>query len=88
MAYETLATGRKPALLIYLIDISISMRAKLEGIPKIEHVNQAIEKVLIQMVQRSTKGELVSPRYRLAMYAYSDQPMDWNYPEVAVLPRI
>jgi hypothetical protein len=28
------------------------------------------------MVQRSTKGEVISPRYRLAMIAYSDQPED------------
>jgi Mg-chelatase subunit ChlD len=76
MTYNLPATRVSPALVIYLIDISASMRDKLNGLPKIEHVNQAIGKVLRRMVQRSTKGEIISPRYRLAMVAYSDQPLD------------
>lgn len=76
MAYDIPATSQSPALIIYLLDISASMQDKLDGLPKIDHVNQAIEKVLRRMVQRSTKGEVISPRYRLAMIAYSDQPFD------------
>jgi uncharacterized protein YegL len=76
MSYNLVATGKTPALIIYLIDISGSMSESLDGMPKIEHVNQAIEKVLVRMVQRSTKGEVISPRYRLAMAAYSDNPID------------
>jgi hypothetical protein len=76
MSYNLVATGKTPALIIYLIDISGSMSEPLDGMPKIEHVNQAIEKVLVRMVQRSTKGEIISPRYRLAMAAYSDNPID------------
>jgi hypothetical protein len=76
MAYTTLATRTSAALVIYLIDISGSMSEPLDGAPKIDHVNQAIEKILKRMVQRSTKGEIIAPRYRLAMIAYSDQPID------------
>jgi len=76
MPYTTVATARTPALIIYLIDISGSMADKLAGRAKIEHVNEAIGNILGRMVQRSTKGEIVSPRYRLAMYAYSDKPFD------------
>jgi len=76
MPYEALATGKTPALIIYLLDCSTSMGDKLDGTPKIEHVNQAMEKVLVRMVQRSTKGEIISPRYRVAMIAYSDKPND------------
>jgi uncharacterized protein YegL len=76
MPYNTVATRVTPALVIYLIDISGSMQEELDGHPKIEHVNQAIEKVLVRMVQRSTRGEIVSPRYRLAMIAYTDKPID------------
>jgi hypothetical protein len=76
MSYEIVATTRTPALIVYLIDISKSMSLPLDGSPRIEHVNRAIGNILQRMVQRSTKGEIVSPRYRLAMFAYSDYPMD------------
>jgi hypothetical protein len=76
MSYTVEATRTAPALVIYLIDISESMQGTLDGTPKIEHVNLSLEKVLRRMVQRSTKGEIISPRYRLAMIAYSDEPLD------------
>jgi hypothetical protein len=74
--YGIPATTNSPALIIFLLNVSVSMREELDGLPKIERVNQALEKVLRRMVQRSTKGEVISPRFRLAMIAYSDQPMD------------
>jgi uncharacterized protein YegL len=76
MAYEAIATSRTPALVIYLLDISGSMSQLLDGSAKIEHVNRSLEQVISRMVQRSTKGATVSPRYRLAMIAYSDTPED------------
>ena len=76
MSYNLVATSKTPALIIYLIDISKSMEEELDGAPKIEHVNQAIEKILMRMVKRSTKGEVISPRYRLAITPYSDKPID------------
>ena len=76
MPYEVLATTRTPALVIYLIDVSGSMSDALDGAPKIDHVSEALSNILQRMVQRSTKGEIVSARYRLAMYAYSDKPYD------------
>jgi len=76
MSYSVVATGKTPALIIYLLDVSGSMQDVLDGSPKIEHVNQAIEKVLVRMVQRSSKGEIISPRYRLAMVAYRDTHID------------
>jgi uncharacterized protein YegL len=76
MPYEILATSRTPALIIYVIDISGSMDEPLDGQKKIDHVNQAIRRILQKMVQRSTKGEIVSPRYRLGLVAYSDLPIN------------
>jgi hypothetical protein len=76
MAYEVMATQRTPALIIYLLDVSGSMAQPLDGAAKIAHVNKAFERVLIRMVRRSTRGELVSPRYRLAMIAYSTTTVD------------
>jgi hypothetical protein len=76
MAYEVVANTMTPALVIYLIDISGSMKDKLDGASKISHVNEAIEHVLAQMVERSTKGAVIAPRYRLSMVAYSDTPFD------------
>jgi uncharacterized protein YegL len=76
MPYEIAATSRTPALIIYVVDISGSMDQMLDGQKKIEHVNQAMRRILQKMVQRSTKGEIVSPRYRLGMIAYSDTPLN------------
>ena len=76
MSYDAVATSKTPALIIYLLDCSTSMGEALDGASKMDHVNQAIEKVLVRMVQRSTKGEVVAPRYRLAMIAYSDRATD------------
>src|ERR1019366_656580 len=53
-----------------------SMDDMLDGQKKIDHVNQAMRKIFQKMVQRSTKGEIVSPRYRLALIAYSDTPIN------------
>jgi hypothetical protein len=52
------------------------MSDRLDSASKIQHVSDALSNILQRMVQRSTKGELVSARYRLAMYAYSDRPYD------------
>ncbi len=77
MTYQTLATSKTPALIIYLLDVSGSMSEKcLDGKPKIEVVTNALQKVATKMVYRSTKGSLVAPRYRVAMYAYSSQVID------------
>jgi uncharacterized protein YegL len=76
MPYDIPATSRTPALIIYIIDISGSMDQLLDGQKKIDQVNQAFRKILQKMVQRSTKGEIVSPRYRLGLIAYSDTPID------------
>lgn len=74
--YNVLATRNTPALVIYLIDISGSMAEPLDGKRKIDHVEDAIEKVVNKMIQRSTRGELIAPRYRIAMIAYTDDPID------------
>jgi hypothetical protein len=74
--YDAVATRNTPALVIYLIDISGSMAEPLDGARKIDHVEQAIENVITKMIQRSTRGELISPRYRIAMVAYTDDPID------------
>lgn len=76
MPYNIPATAKTPALVIYLLDVSGSMEEKLDGRTRIDHVNAALNGVLTQMVFRSTKGMVISPRYRIALIAYSDTPMD------------
>lgn len=76
MAYETEATGNTPALIVYLIDMSASMRTPLGDKRRIDIVEEALQAVFNQMVFRSTKGGTVRPRYRVAMYAYSDKVYD------------
>jgi hypothetical protein len=74
--HEKDANSRTPALIIYLLDISGSMSESFEGARKIDYVNRALAGTLKRMIQRSTKGKVISPRYRLAMCAYSDQASD------------
>ncbi|HPL81398.1 MAG TPA: vWA domain-containing protein [Anaerolineaceae bacterium] len=76
MSYSILATSQTPALIIYALDVSGSMSLKLNGRPRIEVVMDALSATLQQMVFRCTKGAQISPRYRIAMYAYSDQVYD------------
>jgi hypothetical protein len=76
MSYNVAASGRTPALVIYLIDVSGSMGEEFEGQPKYQHVNAALNGVLTKMVWRSTKGIVISPRYRAAVIAYSTEPND------------
>jgi hypothetical protein len=76
MAYEILATSQTPALIIYVLDVSGSMSYTLKERPRIEVVMDALGATLQQMVFRCTKGGQISPRYRIAMYAYSDAVYD------------
>lgn len=76
MPYDILATSKTPALIIYLLDVSGSMSEKLGQKRRIDVVMDALGAMLKQMVFRSTKGSRVSPRYRVAMYAYSDHVYD------------
>lgn len=76
MPYEILATSKTPALIIYLLDVSGSMNEKLGQKRRIDVVVDALAAMLKQMVFRSTKGSRVAPRYRVAMYAYSDHVYD------------
>ena len=76
MSYDVVATSKTPALIIYLIDNSGSMEEHFAGAAKIDHVNAAIDSILGRMIERSTKGTIIAPRYRLAMAAYSDTVLD------------
>ena len=76
MSYDIFATSRTPALVIYLLDVSGSMANKMSGKSRIEVVMDALSATLQQMVFRCTKGSHISPRYRIAMYAYSKAVYD------------
>ncbi len=75
-SYDILATATTPALIIYVLDVSASMSQKLGNSTRIETVLEALGAALRQMVYRSTKGTKISPRYHIAMYAYSDHVYD------------
>lgn len=76
MSYSVLATAKTPALIIYLLDVSASMTLPLGDKRRIDVVVDALTAALRQMVFRSTKGGRLSPRYRIAMLAYSDYVYD------------
>ncbi|MDQ2809055.1 MAG: VWA domain-containing protein [Chloroflexota bacterium] len=76
MPYDIMATGQTPALIIYLLDISASMSKPLGAGRRIDVVIDALSAALRQMIYRSTKGTRIAPRYRVALYAYSDVVYD------------
>src|SRR5215208_3212283 len=76
MPYDVVATSTTPVLVIYLLDISGSMSQMLGDKRRVDIVSDALQEIATEMVARSTKGELVSPRYRLAIYAYESQVHD------------
>jgi hypothetical protein len=76
MGYDTQATSSTPALVIYVLDVSVSMGQPLGSARRVDVVVEALGAALRQMVFRSTKGARVSPRYRLAILAYSDHVYD------------
>jgi len=76
MPYTLEATAQTPALIIYALDVSASMNEPLGDKRRIEVITDALSAALRKMVFRSTKGTHVSPRYRVAMIAYSDQVFD------------
>ena len=76
MPYDIMATGRTQSLVIYLLDVSASMSQPLGSKRRIDVVMDALGAALRQMVFRSTRGSRLSPRYRIAMLAYSDHVYD------------
>lgn len=76
MTNMTVATSLTPALVIYLLDVSGSMAEPCGSSTKIDTLNVALKKQIVRMVQRSTKGSVISPRYDIAMFAYSNTSQD------------
>jgi hypothetical protein len=76
VAYETTATKNTPALIIYLLDMSASMSAEIDGQRKIDLVSDTLTQVAREMLRRSMKGTQPSPRYRVAIYAYNNTIRD------------
>jgi hypothetical protein len=74
--YSVLATSQTPALVIYLLDISASMDKRLGDQTRLQTALDALRAALYSMVFRSTKGALIQPRYRVAIYAYSSGVYD------------
>jgi hypothetical protein len=77
MPYNVPATSKTPALIIYLLDISRSMNETVDGLRKIDVVLAALKKAVSTMVRRSTKGTAIAPRYRIAIYGYHQEVVDF-----------
>ncbi len=76
MPYTTTATKNTPALIIYLLDMSQSMGVEIDGRTKSDLVTSTLMQVAREMVLRSMKGTIPSPRYRVAIYVYNDNVRD------------
>ncbi|GAA4722639.1 vWA domain-containing protein [Brevibacillus fulvus] len=76
MNYRIQATQKTPALVIYVLDVSGSMCLPMGDKRRIDVVMDSLTTAIRQMIFRSTKGSRLSPRYRIAMLAYSDEVYD------------
>jgi hypothetical protein len=76
MPYDIMATSSTPALIVYVLDVSGSMAEPLGDRRRIDIVMQALTAAFRRLVFLSTKGAIISPRYRIAMLAYSDHVYD------------
>jgi len=74
--YTRLASSTTPALIIYLLDVSASMVQPLGDRRRVDIVTDALDMIVKQMIFRSTKGGMIMPRYRVALFAYSDHVYD------------
>ena len=74
--YDLPATALTPALIVYLIDASESMKQACGTSTKIELVNRALRDVLKDMVRRSFRDGVPQKRYQIAIYAYSSRVID------------
>lgn len=88
MKYQNLATSRNPALLIFLIDVSRSMEHKMpNGKRRIDVVREVMFHTIQEMVHRSTYGGKVKSRYRVGLFAYSEEIWDVLSGTVVKVPK-
>lgn len=76
MPYTTRATSTRPALIIYLIDASDTMRKPCGNVTRMDVVNQSLQAMLRELVRRSIRDDIVQNRYHLAILAYSTEVLD------------
>lgn len=77
MNYQNTASSTNPALIVFLIDISGSMAAKMpDGRPRHVVVQDALQVAISKLVQNSFSSGQVRPRYRLLVLAYSEEIWD------------
>jgi hypothetical protein len=82
MPHETVATQATPALVIYLLDMSVSMNdavdedAEPPSESKSELVTRTLTRAIREMVRRSTRGTQPLARYRVAAFAYNNEIHD------------
>jgi uncharacterized protein YegL len=75
--YKNLANSDHPATLVYLVDISGSMKAQMpDGKKRIDVTKDAIQTAYAKMIERSLRQGKIHPRYRIGMIAYSTDLYD------------
>lgn len=76
MGYEVFATSGTPQLVIFLINVSSSMKTRYGQITRMQLAQEVLRKTLVHMLIASTKGHIVAPKYRVAIIVYSDKVTD------------
>jgi serine/threonine protein kinase len=76
MSHTLPATSEDPALLIILLNIGQTMDEEVGEYSKIAVLNGLVNEILNRLVQRSTKGEIIVPRYRLGLAMYGGEVVD------------
>jgi uncharacterized protein YegL len=80
MEYKNKANRNHPATVIFLVDVSGSMDARMaDGKRRIEIAKDGILAAYTAMISKAMRQGEISPRYRVAMIGYTNQPYDIYY---------
>ena len=75
--YTRFATSDTPAHILYLLDVSGTMNNELQGRPRVRWLEDALAYTLEFLIdERSYRGEVYRPRYRIAIISYSSEVDD------------
>lgn len=70
ITYTKQATKNGPALILFVLDLSLPEQSTLTADQKIRGIQDYLRRVCVRMVQFATKGRIIAKRYRLSIIGY------------------
>ena len=74
--YTTSASSKTPGLILFLIDAGYLMNKDLNGLPATKYIFENLTAILRRLLARSTRGQVIVPRYHIGCYLYNSKIYD------------